>query len=1043
MDRIKHLLLLAVGIALACVEMPDLRLCAEPLQSADNPALGSVEDAALHDIVFVDRDFGWAVGQHGAILHTTDGGAHWHRQHSGTNADLEGVSFVDRQNGWAVGGTTRPYLHTSQATLLRTTDGGQTWSAQLALIPAMTGVKFFNAKQGVAWGRGSGGDPLGVFASDDGGRNWRSLAVGPTSSWWCADFPDQRSGVVAGPDGQFARLAHGDALPIVRASAPDIHAVRFTAADLCWAVGAHGLIIHSDDGGKTWQNHNVLPADLCDALTWNTIATQGAHVWIAGSPGTVILHSPDRGKTWQGHATGNRTPIHKLTFVDDSHGWAVGALGTILHTNDGGQTWTTQQRGGERAAVLVLASDARHLPLATLAKLSGDGYRTVVHVFHGNEYAAKNPAPDPSPAATPSDPLRAGEGQDPTHFARLNEALTFLGCNNVTQSSLADANHEKMLFEVVRQIRLWRPAVVIGPNQNPAPRHSGEGLFDQQLAATIAEAVNQAADDDRFPLLTQQVVLPAWQVSRTFAVAESNTRGTHRVEYTAAVPGTGQTLAEVATAAHSLLSDAYRMMPETDEFQLQASLAGEPTASLDDLVAGLSIVHGSDCRRALPTALPFDAQVSRRLAEKRRNLANIFRFAEGNPALLSQVGQMTSDLDEGAAAALLFELSAQFRETHQTQLAADTLNLLARRFPNASVTDAALTWLVQFYASSETAHAYRESGGLSLRLSQQDQGDTALRGNKSPGSQVTPATALVEQPTANYVQQRFTHAVQLVDHIAHTRPLLYAEPRIRVPWAIAASKLSNSEPQALVSGHPDPTLPTPTPDASAFGSRNGADRYLASLAIRYPGDAWQQCGEIEQWLADRTRPAPAKPRMDCRFTAERPQLDGELQEPCWEKTTPLTPSSHSAIRNPQSAIVFAYDEKYFYLAIRCAKQADLAYPVATEKRTYDAELAEHDRVRILIDVDRDYSTWFALTVDHRGFTNDECWGDSSWNPKWFVAAGADPEHWLVEAAIPWAELTATPPTTGAAWAVACERVLPGASPATGATPRDFGVLLFK
>ena len=94
---------------------------------------------------------------------------------------------------------------------------------------------------------------------------------------------------------------------------------------------------------------------------------------------------------------------------------------------------------------------------------------------------------------------------------------------------------------------------------------------------------------------------------------------------------------------------------------------------------------------------------------------------------------MTSDLDEPAAAALLFELAAQFRQTNQTQLAADTLNLLARRFPNAPVTDQALSWLVQFYASSETAHAYR---GNARELSQ-----TATI---TPDTGVQPATALIE-----------------------------------------------------------------------------------------------------------------------------------------------------------------------------------------------------------------------------------------------------------------------------------------------------------
>ena len=205
-------------------------------------------------------------------------------------------------------------------------------------------------------------------------------------------------------------------MPITRTvNATDIHAVRFATEDTGWAVGAEAdSSCTATDGGKTWRNSTYVPADLSEAITWNTVATHGSHVWIAGSPGTVMLHSPDNGESWQGHSTGNHTPLNKLVFVDETHGWAVGDLGTVLHTNDGGQTWQPQRRGGERAAVLVLASDVNQLPLATLAKLSGDGYRTVVHLF------AATGAPD-----------------DPTRWARVNEALSNLGCNSVTQSSSA------------------------------------------------------------------------------------------------------------------------------------------------------------------------------------------------------------------------------------------------------------------------------------------------------------------------------------------------------------------------------------------------------------------------------------------------------------------------------------------------------------------------------------------------------------------------------------------------------------------------------
>ncbi len=64
----------------------------------------------------MDADTGTAVGAEGTILHTTDGGATWTLQSSGTTVPLSGVTFVDANTGWAVG---------EGGTILHTTTGGE------------------------------------------------------------------------------------------------------------------------------------------------------------------------------------------------------------------------------------------------------------------------------------------------------------------------------------------------------------------------------------------------------------------------------------------------------------------------------------------------------------------------------------------------------------------------------------------------------------------------------------------------------------------------------------------------------------------------------------------------------------------------------------------------------------------------------------------------------------------------------------------------------------------------------------------------------
>src|SRR6266446_6794381 len=57
----------------------------------------------LFGLSFTDANNGTAVGLHGTILRTADGGHHWVSQTSGTTNALFSVSFTDIDHGTAVG----------------------------------------------------------------------------------------------------------------------------------------------------------------------------------------------------------------------------------------------------------------------------------------------------------------------------------------------------------------------------------------------------------------------------------------------------------------------------------------------------------------------------------------------------------------------------------------------------------------------------------------------------------------------------------------------------------------------------------------------------------------------------------------------------------------------------------------------------------------------------------------------------------------------------------------------------------------------------
>ena len=114
-----------------------------------------------------------------------------------------------------------------------------------------------------------------------------------------------------------------------------------------WLVGDGGWIALTGDGGnssRTTARQTRPPVPRLFDFT--ALAVRGGKCWIAGSPGSRIFSTLDAGRTWTAAPTGITVPLRAITFADDEHGWAVGQLGTILATSDGGQTWQRQRTAG-------------------------------------------------------------------------------------------------------------------------------------------------------------------------------------------------------------------------------------------------------------------------------------------------------------------------------------------------------------------------------------------------------------------------------------------------------------------------------------------------------------------------------------------------------------------------------------------------------------------------------------------------------------------------------------------------------------------------
>lgn len=116
-----------------------------------------------------------------------------------------------------------------------------------------------------------------------------------------------------------------------------VFAIAEPAEGCIWLAADYGVIMHSSDGGQTWQQQRSGVTDLlCD------VQFVDRHTgWISGIKGTM-LHTVDGGATWIKQDPGTERHLLSISFVDERRGWAVGDFATIMHTADGGDSWISQ-----------------------------------------------------------------------------------------------------------------------------------------------------------------------------------------------------------------------------------------------------------------------------------------------------------------------------------------------------------------------------------------------------------------------------------------------------------------------------------------------------------------------------------------------------------------------------------------------------------------------------------------------------------------------------------------------------------------------------
>ncbi len=1055
------------------------------LRAAD---LRNFEDAALHAVQFCDDREGWAVGDEGVIWHTLDGGRTWERQPSGVRASLRSLHFLNPFVGWVVGREELPNGAGSTGVLLFTRDGGCKWQrVTMNAMPGLNHVCFPTPKVGYVVGDGADQYSTGAFVTRDAGRTWEPVPGPRCPGWFAADFLDAQNGTLVGSWNRLGTVRDGNVLPanVDTLGGRSLRGVFLSRnsqgkTQRGVAVGQGGLVLLTDNAGSKWSYPELrLRPEVLACWDLHTVHGAGGHLWAAGRPGSLLLHSGDDGRTWELQTTGHPLPLNGLYFHDAKRGWAVGELGTILATTDGGKTWKAQHEGGKRAALLLAHAHATGLPLGVVAQVGGEqGYLTT---------ALRVLSSDSGSAAFrgASEGARWNQAHRQAGGAAAESLWQFPLATYLTDSPRADVLRawdtlhggrasEQLLRQLVLALRIWRPEVVV----TDAPGESTPaGTLEQLLGEAMSEACKKAADKDAFPEQITQLGLQPWQVSKVYATTPRAKSGSMVIDLTEVSPRLEETLRDFTTAPAALLAEKAVIQPREEILTLLASRI-QGAATHQSLMQGINDTGVGDCRRRLGALEPASAEVLKAI----RTRASLQALSEqpikgltDPDRLLASIAPMLDQLPDSHGAQAAHALACQFVRLGEWHLAREAFMLLVERYPAHPLAADGYRWLIAHNASSETRRRH-ELGQFLVTTQVSYHVD---RNGPAPGGPASPPTGAphVEKPGKQEKPDRNSRNPK-----NKTEERELPEPRMgtgqqekRFDLAktqraqqVGVAELSAKSIRQWHQGSLDlePRLAAFGPlfanDPSLQFCLNAARRnmgdfdtprqWCSDFVARQPNGPWRDAAAAELWLANRQGTAP-RPVATCQLTSRRPYLDGKFDDPCWQGVKPivLQDATGKTTRDSQTKVMLTYDREYLYVAIRCERATHTAVaPVKVRKR--DADLRGFDRVSLMLDLDRDYATYFRFSIDERGCLHEDCWGDPRWNPRWFVARHQEAGAWQVEAAIPFTAMTGDTVTVGKAWACNVTRVLPGKGvqgfsipagvPEIDPRPEGMGLLLF-
>lgn len=143
-----------------------------------------------------------------------------------------------------------------------------------------------------------------------------------------------------------------------------------------WVVGSFSTVISSSDKGQNWTENTLNEDAMLTGIQFLNAST----AVVTGEFG-LVSRSDDAGQTWNApEYIPNEFYTQNAYFPSVDQGWVAGLSGQILHTADGGLSWTRQQTPTESPLYGFYQADDRLFAYgdhATVLEFTGSDWKRI------------------------------------------------------------------------------------------------------------------------------------------------------------------------------------------------------------------------------------------------------------------------------------------------------------------------------------------------------------------------------------------------------------------------------------------------------------------------------------------------------------------------------------------------------------------------------------------------------------------------------------------------------------------------------------------